>query len=176
MAGEEESDLASTSVVESSYGEVALLSIIKGMDHTTNSWILDSGCGCHMCYSRDAFDGYTSCKGKLIFIANNMEFKYTGMRMAKNKMFDGIVWTLTNVMYAPDLRINCISLGALDSKGCKYTVVGEVLKVAKGAMIVMKGELVKGLCTLVGSIVTGGGGATLRKNEKSVEVELEGET
>lgn len=52
--------------------------------------------------------------------------------------------------------------GALDSKGCKCTVAGGVMKMARGAMVVMKDELVKGLYRLSGSTVIGGGGAALR--------------
>lgn len=44
--------------------------------------------------------------------------------------------------HVSNLRKNLISLGALDSKDCKGTVVAGVLKIVKGAMFVMKGEMV----------------------------------
>lgn len=88
---EEESNSNRTNVAESSDDEVALLLVIKGTDHTKDSWILDSGCDHHMCYSRDAFDTYTSCEGKIIFMANNAESKCIRMGTMKIKVFDGIV-------------------------------------------------------------------------------------
>lgn len=47
------------------------------------------------------------------------------------------------------------------------------MKVATRAMVIMKGELVKDLYRLVGSRLTGGGGAAVGKKKRSVEVELE---
>lgn len=35
-----------------------------------------------------------------------------------------------------------LSLGALDSNGCKYTAEGGILQVSKGALVVMKGKRV----------------------------------
>lgn len=42
---------------------------------------------------------------------------------------------------------------------------------ARGAMVIMKGELLKGLYRLA---VTGGGGVAPRKKGKSVQVEVDG--
>ena len=71
-----------------------------------------------------------------------------------------------------DLHRNFISLGTLDSKGgCKCTAAGGVMRVARGAMVIMKGELLKGLYRLA---VTGGGGVAPRKKGKSVQVEVDG--
>ena len=95
-------------------------------------------------------------------------------RQVKVKMFDGSVQTLTNVMYVPELKKNLISLGTLDSKGCKCIVAGGVMKVVTGAMVIMKGELNKNLYRLARSTVTNGGGEDSRKKDNSVEVELDG--
>nr|GEU50950.1 retrovirus-related Pol polyprotein from transposon TNT 1-94 [Tanacetum cinerariifolium] len=55
------------------------------------------------------------------------------------KMHDGVVRTLlTDVHHVPDLKKNLISLGVLDSKGFKYTSKNDVLRVSKGALLVMK--------------------------------------
>nr|GFA49972.1 hypothetical protein [Tanacetum cinerariifolium] len=53
-------------------------------------------------------------------------------------MHDGVVRTLTDVCHVPDLKKNLISLGVLDSKGFKYTSKNGVLRVSKGALVVMK--------------------------------------
>ena len=57
-------------------------------------------------------------------MANNVECKSIGIGTVKIKMFDGVIQTQTNVMHAPNLRRNLISLGALDSKGYKCTING----------------------------------------------------
>ncbi|GKF22988.1 retrovirus-related pol polyprotein from transposon TNT 1-94, partial [Tanacetum coccineum] len=53
-------------------------------------------------------------------------------------MHDGVVRTLTDVRHVPDLKKNLISLGVFDSKGFKYTSENGVLRVSKGALVVMK--------------------------------------
>ena len=70
---------------------LGLFLVTVGMNVTTDSWILDFGCDCHMCYSRDLFDTYTSCDGASVFMANNAKYKSIGRGMVKIKMFDGVV-------------------------------------------------------------------------------------
>ena len=94
--------------------------------------------------------------------------------MVKIQMFDGIVRTLTDVIHVLGLQRNAVSLGTLDSKGCKCIVAGGVMKVVRGAMVIMKGELNKNLYRLARSTVTNGGGEDSRKKDNSVEVELDG--
>jgi hypothetical protein len=67
-------------------------------------------------------------------------------------MFDGIIRTLTDVRHVPELKKNLISLGVLDSGGHKFTGQGGVLKVSKGALVVMKAIKTGNLYKLEGSI------------------------
>ena len=55
--------------------------------------------------------------------------------------------------HVSNLRKNLISLGALDSKDCKGTAVAGVLKIVKGAMFVMKGEMVLNLYRFIGDTI-----------------------
>jgi hypothetical protein len=72
-------------------------------------------------------------------------------------MFDGIVKTLCNVRRILDLRKNLISLGILDHKKFSFKFEGEVLKVSKSVMTVMKGNRLLGsIYKLLGTIVVGG--------------------
>jgi len=64
----------------------------------------------------------------------------TSVGTVRIKMFDDVVRTLGNVKHVLDLKRNLISLSTLDSKGYKCTGEGGVLKVSKGALIVMKGQ------------------------------------
>ena len=66
-------------------------------------------------------------------------------------MYDHIVKTLSDVRHVPDLKKNLISLGVLDSNGYKFTGQNGVLKVSKGALVVMKAEKVGNLYRLKGS-------------------------
>eukprot|EP00253_Pinus_taeda_P017110 PITA_17110 len=61
------------------------------------------------------------------------------------------VRTLTSVRHVPDLKKNLISLGVLDLDGYKFTGKNGVLKVFKGALIVMKAEKVGNIYRLKGS-------------------------
>ena len=55
-------------------------------------------------------------------------------------MYDGNERLLKNVRIIPELKRNCISLGTLDQIGYAFKAENGVLKVTKGALVVMKGE------------------------------------
>ena len=70
-------------------------------------------------------------------------------------MFDGAMRTLIEVRHVPELRKSLISLSTLEAGGCSYTGEGGVLKVKRGALVVIKGERMRSLYKLVGKIITG---------------------
>lgn len=71
-------------------------------------------------------------------------------------MHDSIIKPLTYVRHIPDMRKNLISLSTLDGKGYKYSGGDGVLKVSKGSLIVMKGDLKSAnLYRLRGTTITG---------------------
>ena len=76
-------------------------------------------------------------------------------------------------MLVLEVKMTLISLGTLDSKDYKCIVAGGVMKVVRGAMVIMNDELIKSLYKLAGSTVTNGGGAYSWKKNESVEVELD---
>ena len=55
----------------------------------------------------------------LELMGNNASCKVMGIGSVRVKMFDGIVRLLRNVRHVPDMKKNFISLGALDSNGCR---------------------------------------------------------
>ena len=57
----------------------------------------------------------------------------------KIKMFDGVVRVLSNVRHVLELRKNLISLGVLDDLCYSYSSKGGIMKITKGALMVMKG-------------------------------------
>ena len=58
----------------------------------------------------------------------------------KIKMFNGVVRVLSNVRHVPNPRKNLISLGVLDGLGYSYSSKGGIIKITKGALMVMKGQ------------------------------------
>lgn len=109
-----------------------------------------------MCPHRDWFYTYKPYDGGIVLMGNDVSCKTIGIGSVRIKMFDGMVRTLTEVRHVLDLKKKLISLGELDSTGCKFIGQGGVLKVSKGAMIVMKAEKVGNLYKLLGNTVTGG--------------------
>jgi len=69
--------------------------------------------------------------------------------------FDGVVWIVTGVRHVPGLKRNLIFLGPLDSKGYWYSSQGGVLSIFKGARVVLKGEMSRGLYRLVRDVQIG---------------------
>ena len=109
-----------------------------------------------MCPNRNWFDTYKSCDAGTVLMGNDARCKVIGIGTVKIKMFDGVVRILSDVRHIPDLTKNLISLGTLDSLGYGYSGKGGVLKVSKGALVVMKGEKTGNLYRLIGNTVTGG--------------------
>ena len=73
-------------------------------------------------------------------MGNNATCKVASSATVHIKMFNGVVRTLSDIRHVPDLKRNLISLSTLDAKGYKYTGEGGVLKISKGALVVMKGH------------------------------------
>jgi len=100
-----------------------------------NEWILDSDCTFHMSHNRDWFTTYELVYNGLVLMGNDAQCKVVGEGTIKIKTHDEIVRTLTGVRYVPELKRNLISLGTLESHGCRYLAEGGVLKVSKGALV-----------------------------------------
>ncbi|KAH0714096.1 hypothetical protein KY284_007001 [Solanum tuberosum] len=122
---------------------------------SNDEWILDSGCSYHMCPNKDLFATYESVGDGVVLMGNNASCKVFGKGTIQIRMYDGVVRTLTDVRYVPDLKKNLISLGTLESPGCKYTGEGGVMKISLGARVIMKARRSGTLYTLLGSTVTG---------------------
>jgi hypothetical protein len=109
-----------------------------------------------MCPNMQWFETFKSCNGGTVMMGNDARCKVIGIGNIKVKMFDGVVRTLTNVRYVPDLKKNLISLRTLDSLGYGYLANDGVMKITKGALVVMKGKKIGNLYELLESTVTGG--------------------
>ena len=61
-----------------------------------------------------------------------------GLGNIKIKMFDGAVHTIEQVRHVKGLKKNLLSLGQIDSRGCKNHVENRIIKIARGALVLMK--------------------------------------
>jgi hypothetical protein len=138
---ENEGSSKSANVVEDNSDDADgdMLSVASTSEHPVDSWILDSACSFHVTPNRDWFDIYRSVNFGKVTIGNGAHYKSTGIGNIRIKMFDGVVRTLCDVRHVPEVEKNLISLGTLDSNSYDYKSVGRVMKVTKGAMVMMKG-------------------------------------
>ena len=145
---------AGKAIVAEVGGDVDVLLVTEKSIKLKDEWIMDTGCSYHMCPNKDWFSSYESIDGGVVLMGNNAPCKTIGIGTVRIRMADGIVRTLTDVRHVPDLKKNLISLGTLDANGCKFSAEGGVLKVSKGALVVMKARKVGSLYVLHGLTVT----------------------
>ena len=86
------------------------------------------------------FPTYETVSKGVVLMGHNASCKVVGIGTVRIKMFDGVVRTLDDVRHIPDLKRNRIFFITLNSKVYKYTGEGGVLKVSKGALVMMKGQ------------------------------------
>jgi hypothetical protein len=156
---ENEGSSKSANIVEdnSDHADGDMLSTTSTSEHPMDSWIIDLACSFHVMPNIDWFDTYKSVNFGIVTMGNDAHCKISGMGNIRIKMFDGVVRTLRDVRHIPEVEKNLISLGTLDSNGDGYKFVGGVIKVTKGAMIVMKGQInSKNIYKLLGSTIVGG--------------------
>ena len=67
----------------------------------------------------------------------------------------GVVRTLGDAQYMPDLKNNLISLGTLDSKWYQIVLEGGCLKVLSGALVITRGKKENNVYFLQGGTVDG---------------------
>ncbi|KAG8499626.1 hypothetical protein CXB51_006086 [Gossypium anomalum] len=153
--GKQPENSGEANVVED-YSDGELLVTSVNDSKVSEEWILDSGCTFHMSPNRGWFTTYETVSEGVVLMGNNASCKIAGVGTIKVKMFDGVVRTLSDVWYVPELKRNLISLSTLDSKGYRYTAERGVLKISKGSLVVMKGQRKTAkLYVLQGSTVTG---------------------
>ena len=131
------------------YGEAKIGS--KGGKQLTDVWIVDSGATWHMTLHRDWFYTYEPVLEGSMFMGNDYALEIVGVGTIKIKMFDGSVCTLQGIRHMKGLKKKLLSIGQLDDLGCKTHIEGAILKVVKGALVVIKAEkIVANLYMLIG--------------------------
>lgn len=156
----------------SSDADVLVVSVFAGCAESSDEWILDTACTFHMCPNRDWFSTFEPVTGAgSVLMGDDSACKVVGIGSIQVKMFDGMIRTLSDVRYIPTMKRNLISLSALDDKGFKYSGGGGVLKVTKGSLIVMKGDLRKAnsLYYLRGTTVSGTAAPAISKDNSKCD-------
>ena len=63
-----------------------------------------------------------------------------GISTVKIKMFERIIRIIEEVRRVKGLKKNLLSLGQIDSHGCKTHVENGIMKIARGVLVLMKAE------------------------------------
>ncbi|CAL8118972.1 unnamed protein product [Prunus armeniaca] len=151
-----EGSSGSASAVTEHESDEELLSVTSGSKAFTN-WILDTGCTFHICVVREWFDNYKEVSSGEVLMGDDSSCPVKGISTVRIRMFDGMIRVLGNVRYVPRLRKNLISLGTLDEAGYGYESKKGRLRVAKGSLVVMRGDLQPNkLYKLIGTTIVGG--------------------
>ena len=116
-----------------------MLSVSSGANHLIDYWSLDSTSSFHVTPHRDWFDTYKPVNCGSFLMGNDAACKVVGIGIIKIKMFDNVVRTLGEARHVLEVKKNLISLETLDSNGYCYKSKNGLMKLSKGAMIVMKG-------------------------------------
>nr|GEV95714.1 retrovirus-related Pol polyprotein from transposon TNT 1-94 [Tanacetum cinerariifolium] len=132
-------------------------------EKSRDEMIVDSGCTFHMIPRRSWFITYESFNGGNVYMGNHSIFHVIGKGNIQVKMYDGVVMTIIEVRHVPDLTRNLISLSTLEANGCKYSGEGGVMKIFKGALVLMKAIQSGGLYVLQGTVVYRTGGVATSK-------------
>ena len=137
--------------------ELDCLVVFAGCVDGHDELILDSACSFHMCTNRDWFSSYELLQnGGFVHMGDDNPCEIVGIGSVQIKTHDGMIRTLKNVRHIPGMKRNLISLSTLDKEGLKYTGSGRVVKVSKGSLVCLLGDLnASNLYVLRGSIVHG---------------------
>ena len=144
-------------VVSNDNSDGDCLVVFAGCVSGNDEWILDSACSLHICCNKDWFSSYEFVQsGDLVRMGDNNPREIVGIGSVQIKMHDGMTRTLTDVRHIPGMARNLISLSTLDVEGYKHSGSRGVLKVSKGSLVHMIGDMRSAkLYVLRGSTLSG---------------------
>uniref|UniRef100_A0ACD5UZL7 Uncharacterized protein n=1 Tax=Avena sativa TaxID=4498 RepID=A0ACD5UZL7_AVESA len=107
-----------------------------------DEWILDTACSFHICCNKDWFSSYEYVQtGDFVRVGNDNPCHIVGVGSVKIRTHDGVTRMLSEVKHIPSMARNLISLSTMDVDGYKYAGGHRVLKVSKGSLIHMIGDM-----------------------------------
>uniref|UniRef100_A0A803PS03 Retrovirus-related Pol polyprotein from transposon TNT 1-94 n=1 Tax=Cannabis sativa TaxID=3483 RepID=A0A803PS03_CANSA len=140
-------------IVSSGYDSADVL--VVSCEDSGGEWILDSGCSFHMTPNKDLFTHFEESSVGTVLLGNNKACKIIGTGTVNMKMHDGIIRSVQNVRYVPDLKRNLLSIGKFDNHGYTVKIDKGTLNISRGSLVVVRGRLKNGLYYMVGTAVTG---------------------
>uniref|UniRef100_A0A2N9IBB7 Integrase catalytic domain-containing protein n=1 Tax=Fagus sylvatica TaxID=28930 RepID=A0A2N9IBB7_FAGSY len=114
--------------------------VTEGRRRFADVWLMDSGATWHMTPRREWFHQYEPISGGSVFMGDDHALEIAGIGTIKLKMCDGMVRTIQEVRHVKGLKKNLLSLGQLDNNGCKTHIQNGIMKIVKGALVMMKAE------------------------------------
>ncbi|KAE8678869.1 hypothetical protein F3Y22_tig00111402pilonHSYRG00400 [Hibiscus syriacus] len=103
-------------------------------------WIIDSGATYHMTSRREWFHHYEPVSGGSVYSCNDHALEIIGVGTIKLKMYDGTIKVARDVRHMKGLKKNLLSYGLLDNNASKIETRKGIMKVFRGALVVLKGE------------------------------------
>ncbi|KAH9723668.1 hypothetical protein KPL70_007189 [Citrus sinensis] len=116
------------------------ITISEGRKRLSDVWLIDSGATWHMTSRREWFHTYEPISGGSVYMGNDHALEIAGIGTIKIKMFDATIRTIGEVRHVNGLKKNLLSLGQMDSHGYKTDVQNGIMKIVKGALVLMKAE------------------------------------
>ncbi|KAE8688664.1 arginine/serine-rich protein 45-like [Hibiscus syriacus] len=110
---------------------------VEGRKSYADIWLIDSGVTYHMTSRREWFHHYEPVLGGSVYSCNDHALEIVGVRTIKLKMYDGTIKVVRNVK---DLKKNLLSYGLLDNNASKIETRKGIMKVFRGALVVLKCE------------------------------------
>ncbi|RDX84970.1 hypothetical protein CR513_33901, partial [Mucuna pruriens] len=104
-------------------------------------WVIDSGASFHITPNRQMFATYRTGDFGKVKMGNSACSNIVGIGDVVIQTETGCQLTLKEVRHVPDIRLNLISVNALDEQGYNSHFGSKKWKLTKGAMIVAKGDL-----------------------------------
>ena len=101
---------------------------------------MDSRATWHMTLWHNWFYTYEPILKGYVFTGNDHALEITRVGAIKIKLFDGSICKIQEVRHVKGLKKNLLSIGQLDDLGCKTHIEGGILKVVKGALVVIKAK------------------------------------
>ena len=104
-----------------------------------------------MCARIGIVSSFEKLDGCFAVMGDDHQYKVEGIGTIRIKIFDEMVRELKDVRYVPQLKINLISVGALEALGHGVSIRDSVFKMTRGSMVVLKGVRRNNLYYLMGS-------------------------
>ncbi|KAE8685043.1 hypothetical protein F3Y22_tig00111101pilonHSYRG00028 [Hibiscus syriacus] len=113
---------------------------VEGRKRYADIWLIDSGATYHMTSRRKWFHHYEPVSGGSVYCCNDHALEIVGVGTIKLEMYDGTIKVIRDVRHVKGLKKNLLSYGLLDNNASKIETRKGIMKVFRGALVVLKGE------------------------------------